>query len=365
MLKRWAAWPQAVRWQAVIAAVVLGLAIVYVLFVPVADWLAHHDIGSATGSLQETAVDNARGRLLTLGAGLLAAGALLFTARSFGLSREGQVTERYTKAIEQLGSEKLDVRIGGIYALERIALDSARDHPTIIEVLTTFIREHSREAWEPADYNGPLEYQPPRPDIQAATTVIARRDHRRDIRHLDLAGANLNYAKLTRINFAHANLSRAKLHDAKVSLADLTGADLTGADLTNATFIIACLSGADLTEANLTGTGLTQVNFVRAELARAELARAELVSTSLNGANLALANVAHADLSDADLSGANLTGTNLSGAELPSNLDNVDLARAELTDAKMHPGKIPAGWELNAAGRLIRKQRGSTGSADG
>jgi hypothetical protein len=26
------------------------------------------------------------------------------------------VTDRYTKAIEQLGSDKLDVRIGGIYA---------------------------------------------------------------------------------------------------------------------------------------------------------------------------------------------------------------------------------------------------------
>jgi len=40
--------------------------------------------------------------LLTLGAGLFAAGALLFTARNFTLSREAQVTDRYTKAIEQL-----------------------------------------------------------------------------------------------------------------------------------------------------------------------------------------------------------------------------------------------------------------------
>ena len=38
--------------------------------------------------------------------------------------REGQVTDRYSKAIEQLGSDKVDVRIGGIYALERIACDS-------------------------------------------------------------------------------------------------------------------------------------------------------------------------------------------------------------------------------------------------
>jgi hypothetical protein len=44
--------------------------------------------------------------------------------RSLELSRRGQVNERFSKAIEQLGSDKLDVRIGGIYALEQIAHDS-------------------------------------------------------------------------------------------------------------------------------------------------------------------------------------------------------------------------------------------------
>ena len=65
------------------------------------------------------------------------------------LSRDGQVTDRYAKAIEQLGSEKLDVRIGGICALERVARDSARDHPAVMEMLAAFIREHSHEPWPP------------------------------------------------------------------------------------------------------------------------------------------------------------------------------------------------------------------------
>ena len=39
------------------------------------------------------------------------------------------MTDRYTKAIKQLGSKKLDVRIGGIYALERVARDSAQRPP--------------------------------------------------------------------------------------------------------------------------------------------------------------------------------------------------------------------------------------------
>ena len=197
------------RWQGIrrlvggIAAVVLVLAIAWVLFVPAADWLAHHDVGSAKGSLQ-TARDAARGRLLTLGAGLFAAGALVFTARNFTLSRrtfelteQGQVTDRYTKAIEQLGSDKLDVRIGGIYALERVARDSARDHPTVMDVLAAFIREHSHEPWPPSDPAGRERARSTRPDVQAALTVVGRRDAKRDIERINLGGADLTRADLT------------------------------------------------------------------------------------------------------------------------------------------------------------------------
>ena len=99
MLKRWAAWPPGIRWLAGIAAVVLAVAIVWALFVPVADWLARHDVGSATGSLHETALDNARGRLLTLGAGLVAAGALVFTALNFNLlRRNSEQTDQWQRA---------------------------------------------------------------------------------------------------------------------------------------------------------------------------------------------------------------------------------------------------------------------------
>jgi hypothetical protein len=90
MLRRWAALPRGIRWLAgAAAAAVLALAVAWVLFVPGADWLARHDVGSAAGPLLQTARDAAQGRLLTLGAGLLAAGALAFTARTFYLSREG------------------------------------------------------------------------------------------------------------------------------------------------------------------------------------------------------------------------------------------------------------------------------------
>ncbi|MGH3259799.1 MAG: pentapeptide repeat-containing protein [Streptosporangiaceae bacterium] len=223
----------------------LALAVAWVLFVPGADWLAHHDVGSVTGSLHETALDNARNRLLTLGAGLFAAGALIFTARNFTLSREGQVTDRFTKAIDHLGSRRLDVRIGGIYALERVARDSRKDHPTVMEILASFIRRHSHEQWPaPESEHSLVPEQKTRPDVQAALTVIGDRKVRQDgWRHIFLNGAVLPGALLF-----HANLTNVRLVDADLTGANLIDADLTEADLTGANLI-----DADLTEADLTG----------------------------------------------------------------------------------------------------------------
>ena len=368
MLKSWAGWPRGIRWLACAVAALLALAFVWALFVPIADWLARQDVGSAGGPLHETAVDNARGRLLTLGAGLAAVAALVFTALNFRLLRrnseqadqwqrrthelteQGQVTDRYTKAIEQLGSDKLDVRIGGIYALERIARDSPRDHPTVMEVLTAFIREHSWEPWplprteeeEDADL---VEFT--RPDVQAALTVVGRRDARHDIGFIDLIRADLTRADLT----------GAHLNGADLRWADLTGAHLNGADL----------SGANLTEAGLLGADFTSAHLDAAKLFGADLTRAHLSEAILSSANLTGANLTEAGLLGADLTGAGLTGANLTSAALLSAivtgaiLDGAILDGADLTGVRWPEGTpVPPGWELDAGpGRLRRAGNGS------
>src|SRR6185437_5342840 len=87
------------------------------------------------------------------------------------VAEEGKITDRFSKAIEQLGSKKLEIRLGGIYALERIANDSERDHWPVMEVLTAYVRENAPSRRKPGQ---PSEQQPPdkRPstDIQAILT---------------------------------------------------------------------------------------------------------------------------------------------------------------------------------------------------
>ena len=119
------------------------------------------------------------------------------------------MTDRYSTAIEHLGSENLAVRIGAIYALERIARDSRRDHPAIMDVLSAFIREESRKPLEPELAASPSagedegeDFEPTSarlrvmrqeaeefsrrvdatipPDVQTAVTVIGRRDPAND-----------------------------------------------------------------------------------------------------------------------------------------------------------------------------------------
>ena len=66
--------------------------------------------------------------LLTLAAGVAVAGvALLRHFAQTDADRQRRITESFSKAIEQLGSDKVEVHLGGIYSLERISQESRDD----------------------------------------------------------------------------------------------------------------------------------------------------------------------------------------------------------------------------------------------
>lgn len=367
-----------VRSVLTVSALVVVGAVVYLVFFPLSDLIARHDVGSITGPHRADALqaarDAARGRLIALGAGLFAAGALVYTVRNFSLARQGQVTDRYTKAIEQLDpSKSLDLRVGAIYALERIARDSPEDHPTIIEVLAAFIREHSGEQWPSAEKGAEPQKHRTRPDVQAAATVIARRTVRYDRQKVNLAWTVLVGADLTGANLIDAILSNADLTGATLTGATLVGADLSNADLTKATLT----SKVDVKHSrrgkrrfdlsrnvNLTGAYLYETIFEDAQLASVNFNEARLICAHFKDAHLLGAKFIRAQLTGADFTGAWLNLADFTSADfayednsiaVPSpSLTSVDFADAKLTDAHW-PQDVaaPPGWQqVPSSGRL-------------
>jgi hypothetical protein len=168
------------------------------------------------------------------------------------IAAQRQITEAFTQAINQLGSSNdLEVRLGAIYALERIAYDSERYHWPVMETLAAYVRIHAPVPRSPeTDEIELLLTQSEQTDIHACIAVLRRRNSDLEIpgQNIDLGGADLSDANLTGADLAGADLSAAGLTGANLHDADLTGANLAGANLT----------GADLSGANLTGAVISE-----------------------------------------------------------------------------------------------------------
>lgn len=161
-------------------------------------------------------------------------------AQNIALALEGQITDRFTKAIAQLGDAQLAVRLGGIYALERIAKDSRKDYWTIIEVLTAFVRH--RAAWKPDDSTHPepaSALHQVAADVQAVLHVISRREFSYD------NGENLSL-DLSRTDLRGGDFTSANLNGANLAMAHLEGASFTGVQLERANLNDAHFDGAML-----------------------------------------------------------------------------------------------------------------------
>jgi hypothetical protein len=129
------------------------------------------------------------------------------TLRALELSEQGQVTDRYTKAVSQLGDPSSPVRIGGVYALERIGHDSAKDRTTIIYVLGAFIRERSKV---------PERAEEPPEDVMAVIRAAGRplplcpEKIKLNLRDTDLRNTDLSDLPKDQVLLEGANLEGAK-----------------------------------------------------------------------------------------------------------------------------------------------------------
>lgn len=269
------------------------------------------------------------------------------------VSRQGQITERFTRAVDQLGAidqfgnPAIEIRLGGIYALERIANESKKDYLPIMEILTAYARKNSpnnESVFEQHTVNTEVSFE-----IQAILTVIGRRNHSYDdkknnclkLNRTLLQGADLEEANFKEANFESTNLSgsvfkganleRANLCMAYLESVDFTKANLKGVCLSSAKLFYAYFEEANLEDVNLHGANIESADFTKANMKNAILEDSYLeetlfTDTNLEGANFRKAkfksayfdraNLSGADFSGADLSGADFTNTNLTGAIL-------------------------------------------------
>ena len=269
--------------------------------------------------------------------GAFALFALYLTFRRVKVAEQGHITDRYSKAIELLGAlnaknePNVEVRLGAIYALERIAFDSPRDHWTIMEVLTAYVRqnapapaqgmtkqEQEKDAQDTITENEGTERKiakKPATEIQAILTVLKRRkrgrkregkEHQLDLSHSDLRGEDFVEAHLDGALFIGAYLDKADfmgahLDGAHFFHAHLDGTKFGGAHLEYAGFYKAHLDGAlfigaysdkaSFREAHLDGAWFHEAHLDRAVFDRAHLAgvmfnEAHLERAWFNGAHL-------------------------------------------------------------------------------
>ncbi|MCT9092344.1 pentapeptide repeat-containing protein [Streptomyces sp. ASQP_92] len=254
---------------------------------------------------------------------------LNLTARTYRLTRRGQETDRFVKALERLGSNERYVRIGGVLAMDQIVEDAPGQATHAAQVLNAFIRDRAPRqpesepitrqrvtaARRAALHHATSRVEPklalpqePDADVQRALTMLTRPSMRShvapteviDLVSLHLAGAQLNWASLTRAQLDGANLTRARIVGANLTSARLNGANLTGAQLDGANLTSAWLDGAILTGAFLGAANLTGAQLDGANLTGAQLDGAILTGARLNGANLTSARLNGADLRSAD-----------------------------------------------------------------
>ncbi|MGH0004249.1 pentapeptide repeat-containing protein [Pseudovibrio ascidiaceicola] len=250
------------------------------------------------------------------------------------LNPDGEVT--IDLEVLESSAPNLEVRIGAIYALERIAQDSLRDHLQIMEILCAYVRENAPAVGlDPTE--PPLKKIGPRTDIQVAVNVLGRRSReqlhaeekskfRLDLRSADLSG----------VDFRNLNFRAARFHNCRLEAALFGGCQLTGTQ-----FYGALLNFAEFSRAELRGT-----RFDFAVMNRPKIEVGVVHGAFSRGETLGLGNIYGVSLVGTDISAISYLGE-------PA-LTNVTIGSS---DTKLAPTNNLNWKDIDNEKRLIRKLR--------
>lgn len=299
-------------------------------------------------------------------------------ARQADVAREEHYTTLFTTAVGQLGAVRevsdsggthtepnTEARLGAIYALERIAQDSERDHWPIMETLCAYVRKNAgptvdiardvRDGLAGRAHTGSYyeslraarEAARPFVDVQAALTVIGRRSLERRQHETYLRDAAVSTASFT-LDLTRTNLAGVVLDGLNFNHARFDGSSLRFSTLNKTSVEEASFSDVQAEGAELSGTLMTDASigghWEGATFSRAELVNVNTVFASFDGARFEHVDLTGADFGYAELSSvvffaSDLTGTNLKGARLygvsflGTKLSQTDVYRAEMVAA--------------------------------
>lgn len=221
-----------------VGALSLALLIIVVILVwKMPEIVAGERLGRLSDAEQLKALNDARVPIVASIAGVGAGVGAIYAARTYSLNKVSAHADRYAKAVEQLASEKLEVRVGGVYALESVAKVLSRDTSPVADVLSAFVRAASVRDSGDSDS-----------DIHAAVNVLSRGLLARQ--SVDLTKGRFVEIRLSGNTFAGANIaegdfSMSRLVKVSFKSANLHLVDFTGANLEKVSFAEADLSGAD------------------------------------------------------------------------------------------------------------------------
>ncbi len=229
------------------------------------------------------------------------------------LAEQVNLTDRFSKAVEELAAPQIQERVGGVYALQQLTLDAQSfkmaDRPDIgleekkrvLAVLAAFLK-----AMSPVDLRRPkVETYEMSQDLQATVIVLADR----------------------------------RLHDPGIDPVSACHASLEGADLRDQD-----LSGLDLSDTDFENSDMSGANFMNGSLASAILERVDLSDATFVAGNGGKARfpLDGADLKDACLCGADLSASSISQSQLEAAQGNAN--------TRYPPGLAkPHGWKGNCS----------------
>ncbi|GAA1962031.1 hypothetical protein GCM10009754_36450 [Amycolatopsis minnesotensis] len=170
---------------------------------------------------------------------------------------ERRLTELYVKAVDQLGSDKVAVRHGGLYALERVAQDNPDHRQAVVDVLCAYLRTPFQLPGTPRPRNRPGIHRPLAPSRGASRKCAASEERPKSptVAELDDDARQEREVRLTaqRILATHLKPGIDPKHPAKTFWKNIN------LDLTSATLIDLDLMGSRINKASFVNTTFTGV----------------------------------------------------------------------------------------------------------